>query len=99
MGWTELPDIIRLFVAMAFVLSLMGGLALALKKLGLSGAPAMNGKKKRLKLVEALALDSRHRAVLIQRDDKQHLVILGPNGETVVETNIKPVKDDKMTNV
>jgi len=39
-------------------------------------------------------LDARRRAVLIQRDDKQHLVILGHSSETVVETNIKPVKDE-----
>lgn len=94
MSWAELPEILRLFAAMAFVLSLMFGLAFILKRLGLSGVPAISTQKRRLKLIESLSLDSRRRAVLIQRDDKQHLVILGPNSETIVETNIKPVKDD-----
>ena len=95
MSWADLPQILRLIAAMVFVLALMGGLALLLKKLGLSGNPDIPQKKRRLKLIEALPLDSRRRAVLIQRDDKQHLVILGPNSETVVETDIKPPKDDK----
>ena len=34
--WDELPQIIRLIAAMAFVIGLMGGLAFLLKKLGLA---------------------------------------------------------------
>ena len=89
----NLPDIVRLIMAMAFVLSLMGLLAFALKKLGLAGAMPVNTNKKRLKLIEVLHLGNRHKAALIQRDGTQHLVILGPNGETVVETNIEPPQD------
>lgn len=89
----ELPQIVRLLLALAFVVALMGGLALLLKRLGLGGAPDVKPTKRRLKIIESLALDARRRALLIQRDDKQHLVILGPNNETVVETNIKPEKE------
>src|SRR5262245_36458959 len=88
----DLPQIIRLVLALAFVLALMGGFALLVKKLGLTNN-AIPRPGKRLKFVESLPLGPRHRAVLIQRDDKQHLVILGPNGETVVETDIAP-KDE-----
>ena len=95
MSWADMPQLLRLFAAMAFVLSLMGGLALTLKKLGISANVAVPAKKRRLKLVEALPMGQRHRAVLIQRDDKQHLVILGPNSETIVETNLKPAKNDQ----
>ena len=95
MSWADLPQILRLLAAMAFVLALMGGLALALKRLGLGGTPVVAPHKKRLKLIESMALDSRRRAVLFQRDNKQHLVILGPNSETVVETDIKLPKDDE----
>ena len=94
MSWADLPQILRLIAAMVFVLALMGGLALVLKKLGLGGHPNIPQKKRRLKLIESLPLDSRRRAVLMQRDDKQHLVILGPNSETVVETDIEPKEDD-----
>lgn len=89
MGWSELPQIIKLLAALSFVVALMGGLALVLKKLGLAGPLPAPGGKKRLSLIEALPLDGRRRLLLLQRDDVQHLVILGPGGETVIETHIK----------
>lgn len=96
MEWSALPQLVRVFAAMAFVVLLMGGLAFLMKKLGLSDSPSVpSPKKRRLKIAESLALDSRRRLVLVQRDEKQHLVILGPNGETVVEQNIDPVDIDE----
>lgn len=79
---------LRFVFAMLFVLGLMGGLWLILKRLGLAGPVVPAGTKRRLKLVESLAIDSRRRAVILQCDDTQHLVILGPTGETVVETKL-----------
>lgn len=90
--WSELPQMLRLFAALIFVVSLMGGLALLLKRFGLSGATPESPKQKRLKVIESLPLDARRRLVLIQRDNKQHLVILGASGETVVETDIEHEK-------
>lgn len=93
MMWDSLPDIVRLFLALGFVLGLMAGLVYLLKRMGLAGAMGnIPGKKARLKLLETLPLDARRRLVLIQRDDIQHLVILGANGETVVETGIESEK-------
>jgi len=85
MNWT---DYLRFIMAFIFVLGLMGGLWLVLKRMNLNGMQTIGGKR-RLKIVESLMLDSRHRAVLLQRDDKEHLVILSPTGETVVETRIE----------
>ena len=93
MEWSELPQILRLLAALAFVIALMGGLAFILKKTGFAHVPQVSPKKRRLKIVEALPLDSRHRAVLIQRDNTQHLIILGANSEIIVETNITPEDD------
>ena len=90
----ELTDYIKFLFALLFVLSLMGGLAFTLKYFGFGGTSRMlPADKRRLKIVEILPLDARHRAILLRRDDKEHLVILGTSGETVVETNI-PVKAD-----
>ncbi|MGQ0527236.1 MAG: FliO/MopB family protein [Alphaproteobacteria bacterium] len=89
----ENPDIFRLLAALCFVLALMGGLTLILKKLGLAGAPSVKPARRRLKIIETLNLDARRRLVLIERDDTQHLVILGGSSETIVETNIKPVNE------
>ena len=82
-----------MIAALIFVLGLMGGLALVLRHLGLSGRIQTAGKKPRLKIIESIPIDNRRRIAIIERDDVQHLVIFGPNGETVVETGI-PAKDN-----
>lgn len=83
-----LAGLIKFAAALLFVLALMGGLALLLKKMGLTqGAMAGRGDK-RLKLVEILPIDARRRAAIIQCDDEQHLVLLGPTGDLVVKNNI-----------
>lgn len=94
----DYQDYLKFFFALIFVLALMGGLAYILKRLGLSqdGLSTIGkNKDKRLKIVESLALDTRRKAVLIQRDDQEHLVLLSASGETVVETNIKAPKEVK----
>lgn len=98
--WDSLPDIVRLLLALAVVIGLMGGLALIMKKLGLAENAHISpkGGKKRLKIVETLALDSRRRVAIIQRDDKQHLVLLGLNGDTVIETNIDSKEEQETDN-
>ena len=93
-----MPEFLRMLAALLFVLGLMGGLVIALKKMGLNGAVEAAPKQKRLRVIEALALDARRRLVLIQRDDVQHLVILGANEETVIETGIKPQDNDTHAN-
>lgn len=85
----DLNDYLKFLAALIFVLSLMGGLAYALKYFGFGGTARMlPADKRRLKIVEILPLDARHRAILLRRDNKDHLVILGSSGDTVVETDI-----------
>lgn len=89
----ESPDLLqylRFAAALVFVLCLMGGLAFVLKKFGIgtSGYVAPPDRK-RLKILEVLPLDARRRAVLLSRDEREHLVILGHEEVTVVETGIK----------
>lgn len=91
MDWT---DYLRYVMALIFVLALMGGLFLTLRRLGLGNVNMMSAKR-RLQVVEILPIDARRRAVILRRDDKEHLVILGPSGETVVETNISESNNDK----
>ncbi|HPF77828.1 MAG TPA: flagellar biosynthetic protein FliO [Alphaproteobacteria bacterium] len=91
----DYQDYLKFFAALVFVLCLMGGLAFVMKRLGMGQSGMISPSKKRLKIVEILPLDARRKAMIIQRDDIQHLVVLGPSGETVIETNIKKPKDDK----
>lgn len=87
MDWA---NIAQFFFALIFVVSLMVLLAWAIRKSGWGGvAPLSNDRKKRLSISEYIPLDSRRKLVLIRRDNIEHLVITGPQGETVVEQNIK----------
>lgn len=87
----ELAAIVKFVSALLFVLALMGGLVLVLRKF--SGQPVAGMGRRRLKILEILPLDARRRAVLLRCDDREHLVILGPNSETVVESGIESRQD------
>lgn len=92
----DYQDYLKFFFALIFVLTLMGGLTYLLKRLGWgqNGISPLGSKtKKRLKIVEILPLDARRKAMIIQRDNTQHLVLLSSSGETVIETNIKTPKE------
>ena len=92
MNGSDLPEIFRIIAALVFVLALMGGLMFVLRKMGYA-TQNTPGKKRRLKLVEVMHIDSRRKVAIIQRDEKQHLVLLGQNGETVIESGIESGQD------
>ena len=90
MSPNELNHILRLFFALVVVLALIVGVGLLIRRLN-NGH--MNIGERRLHIVEALPLDARRRLILLRRDDREHLVILGTNGETVVEQGIESRQD------
>lgn len=81
---------IRFLAALVFVLGLIGGLAWLARRYGLGGAIAAKSRTtgKRLGIQEAMAIDGKHRLVLLRRDDTEHLVILSSEGATLVESSI-----------
>jgi len=90
----DLHDLARFAAALVFVLALMGGLALVMRRFS-RNHPLTLPHKKRLKILEVLPLDSRRRLILLKRDDREHLVILGANGETLIESGIEAVQDSE----
>ena len=80
-------------LALVFVLSLIGLLAWAVRRFGLiPGVPRVSGPGHRLSVVEAANIDPRRRLILVRRDDVEHLILLGPDSMTVVETGITVAK-------
>ena len=89
---------VRFVAALLFVLALIALATWLARRFGLGGqAPAIRRNERRLKVVEAITLDSKHRAVLLRRDDTEHLVVLGASGDVVVETGISPPAETKDT--
>jgi flagellar protein FliO/FliZ len=79
---------LKFALAFLLVLGLIALCAWALRRFGLGGAIRPT-RGRRLAVVESLALDPRHRLVLVRRDDREHLLLIG-TGETVIESGIIP---------
>ena len=77
---------LRFALALILVLGLIALLAWLLRRFGM-GVKMTKGR--RLGIVEVQMLGPRHRLMLIRRDDVEHLVIVGPGSETVIESGIK----------
>jgi flagellar protein FliO/FliZ len=85
----DLEVYLRFLLALAFVLGLIMALAWAARRFGFSGSfTSLRNRSTRLSVSESLMLDGKRRLVLVRRDDREHLLILGPAGETVVETGV-----------
>ncbi len=89
----DLDAYLRFVFALVFVISLIGVLAFAMKRYGPGGRMMRKvGGRRRLSVVEMTPLDGKRRLVLVRRDDREHLLVVGATGETVVERGI-PVPD------
>src|SRR5262245_31039049 len=77
---------LRFALALVLVLGLIALLGWLLRRFGMG---VKMSKDRRLGIVEVQMLGPRHRLMLIRRDDLEHLVIVGPSSETVVERGIK----------
>jgi flagellar protein FliO/FliZ len=74
----------RFAIALALVLALIAGLAWIGKR-QFGGSPRGG---RRLRVIEATALDGRSRLVLVRRDEREHLILVHSGGASVIETGI-----------
>jgi flagellar protein FliO/FliZ len=82
----EMMSLLRAVLALILVLGLIGAAAWAVRRFGPGGLfSARPSKARRLGVIETLAVDARHRLVLVRRDDREHLLLLGPAQSLVVE--------------
>ena len=82
-------EIARIVISLVAVLGMIGGGALIAKRMGFAAPGGALGGKKRLSVVETMALDARRRVAIIKCDDTEHLIMLGASGETLVAADIK----------
>ena len=81
-----LSDVLRVVFGLVAVIGMIGLVALAAKKFGLAQMSGGLVRQRRLALTETLALDARRRLVIVKCDDREHLIILGQNSETLIES-------------
>jgi flagellar protein FliO/FliZ len=93
----ETVDYLRFLSALIAVLAsicLLAWLARRFRLGGLAGSVVRSG---RLKVIETLPIDGRQRLVLIRRDDREHLILIGPDRSTIVEAGIRPSRKPQGT--
>ena len=92
----DILTFLQSLAALVFVLALIGGCVWAARRFGLVPRVGLRSKGgQRLQLVDALVIDARRRAVLIRRDDVEHLVILGEKEATLIESGIPSKPQDQ----
>jgi flagellar protein FliO/FliZ len=83
-------EYMRFGAALVFVLALIGVGAFALRAFGFTmPSNARHKGERRLTIVETLMLDPRRRLMIVRRDNVEHLLLLGVQGETIVERAVK----------
>jgi flagellar protein FliO/FliZ len=87
------PVYLRFAASLVLVLGLMLAVLWALRRFGLGGMVARPGARRRLSVIETMALDGRRRLVLVRRDDCEHLLLIGGPNDMVVEQGIAPVAE------
>ena len=80
----------RYIVSLIFVLGLIGLFAWLLRRFGPPGRLRGPGRR-RLSIVEILPLDARRRLVLLRRDGKEHLILIGQTHDLLIEAGIEPL--------
>ena len=90
----NLTDYIKFIFAFIFVMALIALATVAARRFGF-GLPSnpRNSAQRRLGILESLNVDGKRRMVLIRRDNTEHLLLLGPTTELVIESSITPVKN------
>jgi flagellar protein FliO/FliZ len=83
----DVLDLGRYFGALILIGGLLGIAWLAARKYGVPGV-MMGTAQKRLSVVETLMIGPRHKIYLLRRDGTEHLVMVGPQGMSVVENGI-----------
>ena len=77
---------LRFILALVLVLGLIALLAFVARRFGLAARTTGARTGRRLAISEILAVDARRRLVLFRRDDVEHLVLLGPTQDLLIET-------------
>jgi len=76
--------------ALLFVLGLIGLFSIGLKRLSMTGISGLRSGRgpRRLSIVETVIVDGKRRMVLVRRDNKEHLLLLGQQNDVVIESGI-----------
>lgn len=84
-----MTDYLRFFGALIAVLGLVLLFAWTARRFRLGGFAGSAMHSGRLAVVETMPVDGRRRLVLIRRDDREHLLLLGQERALVIESGVR----------
>ena len=87
-----MEDLIRPFAALLIVVGAIFGLAWVLRRLS-SGRAGASRRLSDLRVVEWRGLDARRKLAVVRWDGREHLLCLGPAGDTLLSSRDAPVED------
>ncbi len=89
----DLETYFKFVLALIFVLGLIAALAWTARRFGLGGKLVPNAGRRRLSVSEVMPLDALRKLVLLRRDGTEHLVLLGPGPDLLLESGIAPPRE------
>ncbi|TGX54217.1 hypothetical protein E5A73_08875 [Sphingomonas gei] len=85
----DILSMMRTFGALGLVLGMLAGALWVVRRYDLKlPGRVSGGARKRVELVERLAVDAKRSIALIRRDGCEHLILIGPDGHLTLETGI-----------
>lgn len=88
-----MTDYLRFLLALVAVLGLIALFAWIVRRFRLGGLAGSVMKSGRLEIVETLPIDGRQRLVLIRRDEREHLILMGQERSVLIENGIERLKE------
>lgn len=86
-------SLLRTLGALGVVLGLLAGALWIVRRYDITlPGRIRNGGGRRLEVIERVTLDNRRSAALLRRDGREHLILLAPEGNVMLETGI--IRDD-----
>lgn len=87
----DLLSMLRTLGALGLVLGMLATALWVVRRYDLKlPGRVTGGGRKRVELVERLAVDAKRSVALIRRDGCEHLILIGPEGHATIETGITP---------
>lgn len=85
----DMGSYLQFVFALVIVLGLIALLTVIIKRSGFMPTAALRkGGERRLRILEFAQLSTKHRLVLIRRDETEHLILMGPDHSLLVESGI-----------
>jgi flagellar protein FliO/FliZ len=85
----DLLSMMRTVGALGLVLGMLAGALWTVRRYDIKlPGRVSGGGRKRVEMVERLAIDAKRSIALIRRDGCEHLILIGPEGHATIETGI-----------